>query len=174
VPLSIRTASAADAAILAELGERTFRETFVEDFAVPYSPSDVATFVAETYTEAALDKYLRDAAYRHFIATDDDRPIGFALVGPNGLPHGEAREGDGELKRIYVIREAQALGAGRALFDAAVGWLEAAGPRRVWLGVWSGNERAQRFYAKRGFVKVGEYRFRVGETLDHEFILRRG
>jgi ribosomal protein S18 acetylase RimI-like enzyme len=174
MPLTIRTAGAADATTLAALGERTFRETFLEDFAIPYSPSDVATFVAQTYTEAALGKYLGDAAYRHFIATDDDRPIGFALVGPNGLPHDEARDGDGELKRIYVVREAQALGAGRALFEAAVGWLESAGPRRVYLGVWSGNERAQRFYARRGFVKVGEYRFRVGETLDHEYILRRG
>jgi ribosomal protein S18 acetylase RimI-like enzyme len=172
--VSIRAATAADARALAALGERTFRETFVEDFAMPYSPSDVATFIATTYTEGALGKYLHDAAYRHFIATHEDRPVGFALVGPNGLPHGEARDGDGELKRIYVIREAQALGVGRVLFDAAVGWLESAGPRRVWIGVWSGNERAKRFYARRGFVKVGEYSFRVGETLDHEHILRRG
>ena len=43
----------------------------------------------------------------------------------------------------------------------------------IWLGVWSGNDKAQAFYAKRGFAKVGEYRFRVGETLDHEFIMRR-
>lgn len=172
--VSIRPATSADAALLATLGERTFRETFVEDFAMPYSASDIAIFVAQTYTEEALGKYLRDAAYRHFVATHDDRPVGFALVGPNGLPHADACDGDGELKRIYVLREAQALGIGRALFDAAVGWLESDGPRRVWIGVWSGNERAQRFYARRGFVKVGEYRFRVGETLDHEFILRRG
>jgi ribosomal protein S18 acetylase RimI-like enzyme len=69
------------------------------------------------------------------------------------------------------VREAQGLGAGRALLDAALEWL---GGRRIWLGVWSGNGRAQRVYEKRGFVKVGEYRFRVGETLDEELIFRRG
>jgi ribosomal protein S18 acetylase RimI-like enzyme len=174
VTLSIRTATIDDATVLAALGERTFRETFVEDFAMPYSASDVATFLAETYSEDALGKYLRNPAYRHFVVTHGDRPVGFALVGPNGLPHAESREGDGELKRIYVVRDAQALGVGRALFNAAVGWLESSGPRRVWIGVWSGNERAQRFYSRRGFVNVGGYRFRVGETLDHEFILRRG
>ena len=52
-------------------------------------------------------------------------------------------------------------------------WMHGEGARRVWLGVWSGNVRAQQLYASRGFTKVGEYRFRVGETLDHEHILRR-
>jgi hypothetical protein len=28
-------------------------------------------------------------------------------------------------------------------------------------------------YEKRGFVRVGEYGFKVGETIDHEFIFRR-
>jgi ribosomal protein S18 acetylase RimI-like enzyme len=170
---TIREATLDDAPLLATLGARTFRETFVEDFAMPYSPGDVEVFLSKTYAEEALRRYLRDPAHRHYLATHEERPVGFALAGPNGLPHPASREGDGELKRIYVVRDAQALGIGRALFDATIGWLESSGPRRVWIGVWSGNERAQRFYSRRGFVKVGEYRFRVGDTLDHEFILRR-
>jgi RimJ/RimL family protein N-acetyltransferase len=39
--------------------------------------------------------------------------------------------------------------------------------------VWSENHGAQRFYAREGFEKVGEYGFKVGRTVDHEFILRR-
>jgi diamine N-acetyltransferase len=52
-------------------------------------------------------------------------------------------------------------------------WLLAEGPRDIWIGVWSENYRAQRFYERHGFLKVGEYGFPVGGTLDHEFILRR-
>ena len=77
------------------------------------------------------------------------------------------------MKRIYFLREAQGLGGGRLMFEAIMGWLETQGRRRVWLGVWSGNLKAQDFYFRNGFKKVGDYRFRVGETLDHEFILRR-
>ena len=36
----------------------------------------------------------------------------------------------------------------------------------------SDAERA-RLYGRHGFVKVGEYGFPVGETIDREFILRR-
>jgi ribosomal protein S18 acetylase RimI-like enzyme len=39
--------------------------------------------------------------------------------------------------------------------------------------VWSENFGAQRFYGRYGFEKVGEYGFRVGNTVDHEFILKR-
>jgi ribosomal protein S18 acetylase RimI-like enzyme len=171
MPLVVRSARLEDAALLSELGTRTFRETFLEDFCLPYSESDLATFLPEAYGVAAVGAYLADGACRHFIAEQDGRPVGYALVGPNRLPHGEARPGDGEVKRIYVLRHAQGLGAGRVLLDAGLAWL---GDRRTWIGVWSGNLRAQRVYERRGFVKVGEYEFRVGSTLDHEYILRRG
>jgi ribosomal protein S18 acetylase RimI-like enzyme len=39
--------------------------------------------------------------------------------------------------------------------------------------VWSENFGAQRFYARYGFEKAGEYLFPVGDTHDLEFILRR-
>ena len=45
--------------------------------------------------------------------------------------------------------------------------------RTIWIGVWSENHGAQRFYVREGFEKVGEYGFKVGRTLDLEFILRR-
>ena len=50
----------------------------------------------------------------------------------------------------------------------------APGPRRVWLGVWSGNTGAQRFYARRGFQIVGEHTYAVGDTIDEEYAMRRG
>jgi GNAT superfamily N-acetyltransferase len=171
VPATVRLATLEDAPVLSELGARTFRETFVEDFNVPYSEADLATFLPAAYGVEALTRYLADPASAHWVAEADGRPVGYALAGPNGLPHDEARPGDGELKRIYVTREAQGLGAGRLLLDAALAWL---GPRRIWIGVWSGNDRARRVYEKRGFTQVGEYGFRVGETLDRELILRRG
>ena len=52
-------------------------------------------------------------------------------------------------------------------------WLQEDGPRDVWIGVWSENYGAQRFYERHGFEKVGEYGFAVGKTVDREFILRR-
>ena len=46
------------------------------------------------------------------------------------------------------------------------------GAKNLFLGVWESNERAIALYESRGFEKVGGYKFKVGDTLDDEFIMR--
>jgi diamine N-acetyltransferase len=155
--------------MLTELGRRTFTATFAH----LYPPEDLAAFLAEAHTPEKYAAWAADPAYGLWVAeTPDGRPIGYALVGPNTLPHPDATPGDGELKRIYVVEEAQGLGAGSRLMDAALGFLNRLG-RPLWIGVWSQNLGAQRLYGRYGFTKAGEYEFPVGKTRDHEFILRR-
>ncbi|MCH1922539.1 GNAT family N-acetyltransferase, partial [Shewanella sp. A3A] len=83
--------------------------------------------------------------------------VGYALAGPCDLPHPEVTAGCGELKRIYFLKDWRGGGLGQRLFDVVMTWLQAQGPRDVWIGVWSENFGAQRFYARRGFEKVGGY-----------------
>ena len=103
----------------------------------------------------------------------DGEAVGHAAAGPCGLPHPDVKPGDGELKRLYLIKTQQSCGWGSRLLETALAWLEHEGPRTLWLGVWSENFGAQRFYARYGFEKAGEYLFPVGDTQDLEFILRR-
>jgi len=67
----------------------------------------------------------------------------------------------------------QGKGLGTHLMQAAMDWLLRNGPRALWLGVWSGNPGAQRFYARYGFRQAGEYQFAVGQTRDRELIFTR-
>jgi ribosomal protein S18 acetylase RimI-like enzyme len=56
-----------------------------------------------------------------------------------------------------------------ASLEAAAG----TGAAGVWLGVNSQNARAIRFYEKSGFRKVGSKSFRLGTTVEHDFVLER-
>ena len=69
--------------------------------------------------------------------------------------------------------EAQNGGVGSRLIQTAFDWLEQGGPTTLWIGVYSQNFGAQRFYERLGFEKVGGYEFLVGSVRDPEFILRR-
>jgi ribosomal protein S18 acetylase RimI-like enzyme len=169
VARTLRRATPSDAAALSELGATTFTESFAR----LYHPDDLAAFLAEHHSEAACAATLADPRYAVWLLEEDGRPIGYALAGPCGLPHPEVRAGDGELKRLYLRRAAQNGGGGALLCDAALAWLERDGPRQLWISVWSENAGAQRFYARRGFEKAGEYEFVVGRQRDHEFIFRR-
>lgn len=165
----IRRATPDDAERLAALARRSFTETFGH----LYPPEDLAHFLATSYTPETQREALSDPQRAIWLLEQGDSLLGHVYVGPCGLPHAEVAPGDGEIKRLYVLREAHNGGWGTRLMQVAMDWLLRDGPRTLWVGVWSGNLGAQRFYARWGFAKVGEYEFPVGATRDHEFILRR-
>jgi ribosomal protein S18 acetylase RimI-like enzyme len=164
---AVEIARSEHAAELAQLARDTFAETFTH-----YPPEHLAVFLAE-YTPAFFADVIADPKERVWIAKRDGRIVGYAHAGVCKLPHGEVTAACGELKRLYVRRGFQGSGLGRALLSEALAWLSAPG-RKLWVGVFSENDGAQRLYAGQGFRKVGEYAFIVGGTHDREFILRRG
>jgi len=170
--MHIRDALPQDAPALSELKLTTFRQTFLQDFAIPYPPVDLALFEVETYGVQRVATELADQAHRSWVVEGDGKLIAYAHVGPCKLPHPEVKAGDMELYQLYLRRSAQGLGLGKRLLDHALGFLDGLG-EAVWLGVWSGNDRAQALYRTRGFVAVGKYKFCVGEWRDDELILRR-
>lgn len=167
---TIRQAGPADAAALAEIGRRTFVETFGH----LYPPADLDAFLAEAHSEARAETDLADPNSAVWLAVQGEDVVGYVLAGYCALPHDEVVPPCGEIKRLYLLQGRQGGGLGGRLFDAAVAWLTRSGPLDLWIGVWSQNHGAQRFYARRGFEQVGEYGFEVGSTIDREFILRRG
>ncbi len=172
--ITLRRATLADVAPLAALKLDTFRATFLDEgFGIPYPPADLAIFEAQSYGLPAIEAELADPELATFVAEAEGGLLGYAKVGPCKLPHPEVKPGDGELGQLYLHRAAQGLGLGRRLMDMALAHLAAHRPGPVWLGVWSGNHKAQKFYHAYGFRKVGDYLFPVGDWRDEEFIFRR-
>ena len=166
---AIRRATPDDAQTLSALATRTFVETFGH----LYPDEDLQAFLADAYAVEKQRVILSHPDYAVWLLEQDGNAIGHAAAGPCGLPHPDVGPGDGELKRLYLLRGHQNGGLGGKLFATALDWLQRDGPCTLWIGVWSENHGAQRFYARHGFVKAGEYEFPVGRVRDREFILRR-
>lgn len=164
----IRRAGPADVTALAEVG----RATFVETFGHLYPPEDLEAFLAESYTPEAFGPFVETPGHALWLAEAQGQALGYVQAGPCALPHPEVTAACGEVKRLYVRKQAQGSGLGSALLATALEWLGAPG-RRLWIGVWSLNHGAQKLYARHGFERVGAYQFPVGNTLDDEFILSR-
>lgn len=165
----LRRATVADAETLSALSARTFTETFGHQ----YRPQDLAVFLAGAYAVQRQREILASADHACWLLEAGGAAVGYLVAGPCDLPHPQATRADGEIKRLYLLREWQSGGHGARMMQAAMDWLLRDGPRPLWVGVWSGNEGAQRFYARWGFQKAGEYLFEVGEARDLEFVLRR-
>jgi len=167
----IRPATLADAPALAALKLATFRATFLDEFAIPYPPADLAVFEAETYGLAKVEAELADPAHRTWVVDGAEGTLDAYLhLGPCKLPHPDVADGDPEIYQLYLRREAQGRGLGKALLDHALAFLGR--DRPIWIGVWSGNDRAQHVYGAKGFKPVGTYEFPVGAWRDAEVIMR--
>lgn len=108
-----------------------------------------------------------------FVAEEAGRIVGFAGFGAfkddptiRGGPVGAKQdEHVGELYALYLLRDAQGSGVGRALLEVAQRELLAAGFERATLWVLEDNDLARRFYERAGWKWDGttsEHRFDCG------------
>ena len=167
--LSIRRATVGDARTLSALAEKAF----VEAFGQLYSDEDLQMFLNDAYAVDKQATILAHPDYAVWFLEHDGVPVGHAAAGPCGLPHDDVRPGDGELKRLYILQAFQNTGWGGRMFETVQAWLDRNGPCTQWIGVWSENPGAQKFYGRYGFERVGTYEFPVGRVRDLEYILRR-
>lgn len=168
--VTIRRATSEDAAAMAELGGGTFTETFGH----LYPPEDLQTFLAKNHTPESWTRTLADPQRAIFLAEHSNgRKMGFICVGACKLPVQDLEAASGEIQQLYVLAEFHNLRLGSRLMELGLEWLTSQGRAPLYIGVWSENYGAQRFYGRYGFNKVGEYGFPVGQTVDREFILKR-
>lgn len=162
-----RDAAPTDGPALAAMAAASFTETFGH----LYADADLAAFLDRTFGERGLPAQIGDPAYRIRLAVDGAAIVGFAKIGPVVFP-GDWPADAIELHQLYVLSGHHGSGVGPALFDWTVAAARADGARAMLLSVWVDNARARAFYARRGFVEVGSYVFRVGDHEDDDRILR--
>jgi ribosomal protein S18 acetylase RimI-like enzyme len=168
--ISIERATSTDARTLSELGTATFMVAFGH----LYRREDLDTFLAQAHSEARYSTILANPNTAVWLARDTSgQALAYAVAGRCGLPVPDLEPDAGEIKRLYVRPPGQNSGLGSKLMHTMLDWLAAAGRDPLYVGVWSGNQGAQRFYQRYGFEKVGEYEFPVGRQRDIEFILER-
>ena len=161
-----RTGTPEDAALMSELGARTFTETFGH----LYSAENLAAFLVN-HSEERWRGELGDPAYAVRIAEDGGEPAGYAKIGPPSLPF-EVSGPTAELRQLYVLKPWHGGGVAAALMEWALGEARSRGAEQMFLSVFTDNHRARRFYARYGFEEVGIYHFMVGSHADEDLILR--
>jgi ribosomal protein S18 acetylase RimI-like enzyme len=171
-------ATATDVGPLAEVAAATFI------LACPPGMSEESAdaFVAEHLSPERFAEYVVDPG-RAVLIAEEDAEEGTRAVGYAMLVHGEPYDENAravvrhrpttELSKIYVLPDAHGGGVASDLMEAALVAAQDVGAAGVWLGTNQQNVRAQRFYVKWGFEKVGTKRFWVGDHWEDDFIFER-
>jgi diamine N-acetyltransferase len=170
---TIRAAREGDAAALAALAERTFRDAF----AAVNAAADMDLHCARHYAPAIQEAEIADPLGATLVVERNGELIGYAQLRRRPVPV-SVLNGDGptpavEIRRFYVLHAWHGSGLAAALMDECVAQARAAGAAVLWLGVWEHNPRAMRFYDKHGFTTVGEQPFVLGKDPQRDLVMTR-
>jgi ribosomal protein S18 acetylase RimI-like enzyme len=158
-----------DADLIADLGWRTFEETYAADT----SKENMERHLAEAYAPDQVRRELTTPGSRFFVARVGDVPAGYLKVN-TGDAQTELKEAAGlEIEALYVSGEFQGRGIGGLLLEKALGEAEAVDADYVWLGVWERNVKGRRFWERMGFVEFGAHPFRFGGIEHTDVMMKR-
>ena len=169
--VAVRVAGPQDAAALHEVAAITF------GLACPpgTEQQEIDAFISEHLSEARFADYLGDGSRRLLLAEDGGRAVGYTMLvfGDPGDPAVAASvtgRPTVELSKVYLLPGLHGSGASSQLIAATMELARERGVASVWLGVNQQNLRANRFYEKSGFVRVGMKTFRVGSETHDDFV----
>lgn len=164
--MTVRKATAADAATISAFGRRVYHATFAPD----NNPDDLAAYLDSAYTEERQRAEILDPAMDTLLLERDDILAAFAQLRP-GTEDGVEGPHPIELWRFYVDHPWHGREVAAELMAAVEHAARERGGQTLWLGVWERNTRAQAFYRKHGFTVAGSHIFWVGADPQRDLIM---
>lgn len=165
----IRPSTSSDVEIIADLSARTF----VSAYKSMLPEEALGDFVVSAFSQNKIREEMDIPGSHFLLAYEGETPVGYAFLREAGPPIGVAGAKPVELARIYFEELITGKGYGSMLMNACIDKAIQAGYDVLWLGVWERNERAVRFYEKRGFVQVGSLPFVFGDQLHTDLVMAR-
>ena len=167
--IEIKPAQVSDAILLAELGRKTFVETFSKD----NRAEDMDLYIKQTFGADRQLEEIQDPRRRIAIAWIGTTAVGFyhLLFGPADPAVKGAKPI--ELLRLYVDSKWHGKGVAAALMERCIEVGRREGFATIWLGVWERNFRAQAFYRKYSFAVVGAHGFTLGTDKQTDLVMSR-
>ena len=166
---NVRYATVADNVLLAELGARTFYDTFAAD----NTPENMAAYLAASFGPEIQAAELSAPGSLFLIAEVDGTAVGYTRL-REGQPSTCTLGGRPiEIVRLYARPEWLGQGVGAALMQASLDEAARRGCDSIWLDVWDHNLRARTFYSRWGFAEVGTQSFQLGAEMQNDLLMQR-
>ena len=169
----LRTATAADNVLLAELGAQTFTSAFGAD----NNPADLAAYLAATFSPAKQAAELADPTSLYLIVEHNRETVGFARLkqgpAPAAVVAALGAERPLEIAKFYATEAWRGRGVGAVLMPGCLRAAAAGSHDVLWLTTWDRNVRGLAFYERWGFSVVGTAVFQVGSDPQTDVLMAR-
>jgi ribosomal protein S18 acetylase RimI-like enzyme len=167
--ITITRATINDLAVIQQVGQETFFETFVQS----NTEADMKKYLAESFNDEKVKAELANPDSLFFIAWEEGNPIGYLKVNTGNAQTDLQDVNALEIERIYVKSAYHGKKVGNRLYEKALEVAQSLQKSYMWLGVWEENPRAIRFYEKNGFVAFDKHLFMLGDDAQTDILMRK-
>ena len=146
--MQIRPATAGELDALTALARQTYAAAYGQDM----YPDALEWHLDTSLSRSRIAEMMRQDVF--LVVESGAQLAGFVQFG--AAQQAQSELADIEIRRLYLLPDFQNQGTGAQLMEAALAHPQLRAARRVLVGVWHTNVAAQRFYARFGFMQVGE------------------
>tara|TARA_B110000263_G_C15205232_1_gene462569 strand:- start:241 stop:750 length:510 start_codon:yes stop_codon:yes gene_type:complete len=164
----IQPASTNDITQLSQFAAKTYSDTFQH-----YNVEDLEKHLEKTCSESYFRSQINNSENKTIIIKENNIIIAYAKYGKLELPINNPILPSVELHRLYVDTTKTNTGIGTKVINYILEKTIKEKHQSIYLGVYSDNKIAIKFYQKHGFQKIGEYNYPVGLHIDLEYIMQK-
>ncbi len=148
-------------------------ETFTDTFKGTTSEANFTHYVDEAYKKETLSQELQDPACHFFFIENDGVIVGYCKLNEEKAQSESDFPNSLEIERIYIRPDHKRQGYGSQLIEFAESFARQKELGSLWLGVWEHNKKAQAFYQAKGFHRISEHSFWMGDDEQTDWILSK-
>ncbi|MGB7070864.1 MAG: GNAT family N-acetyltransferase [Pyrinomonadaceae bacterium] len=169
--ITIRHAIPDDVKQLTDLAYTTFWDAFAAH--PKNAPDDLNHYMRQAFNVEQIAIELADEKNIFLLAEFVGELAGYAKLILDNIEPGITSDKPVELSRLYSHQKFLGRGVGQTLMDACFEQAVSDDRDVMWLGVWEFNPRAQRFYEKQGFCRVGRHTFLLGSDPQTDWLMQK-
>jgi len=147
--------------------------TFTQSYARIIPAEELASYTSRAFSLEQLKSELTAPEIAYLLALAGTTACGYSKLARTAPPLQIKGPNPVELARLYVLPEWTGKGIGTTLIRESLDAAVELGYCSCWLRVWTGNERAIKFYRRWGFCEVGREPYNVGRCSEMVLLMTR-
>ena len=167
--MNIRKCSIEDTDLIISTGKETYFDTFQK----MNSRETMAKYLEEAFEKTKIINEIENPDSHFYIVSIKNETAAYLKI--NYAPaQTDINDPDSlEIERIYVRKFFKGRGIGKELINFSIDKAKETNCSYTWLGVWEKNEAAIAFYKKRGFSVFATHKFKMGDELQSDLLLKK-
>ena len=167
--MNIRKCSIEDTDLIISIGKETYFDTFQK----MNSRETMSKYLEEAFDRTKIKNEIANPDSHFFTISIKNETAAYLKIN-YAAAQTDINDPDSlEIERIYVRNHFKGRGIGKELIKLSIDKAKEKNCSYVWLGVWEKNEAAIAFYKKTGFSVFATHKFKMGDELQSDLLLKK-